>query len=74
MNMVMAEDPAFEPNKRFKLDMFNVVIGNYCAMLPYHFANVPGVVDETAVIGNRYYTLVIIVIILKRTWWNKLEN
>ena len=24
---VIAEDPSFEPNKRFKLDMFNVALG-----------------------------------------------
>ena len=25
--MVMADDPSFVPNKRFKLDMFNVTLG-----------------------------------------------
>jgi Na+/proline symporter len=70
---VMKEDPAFEPNRRFKLDMFNVVLGiiGQCCLtiLPMYLVlwmKLPLLV--TVII------LVIIVLILKRTWWNKLEN
>lgn len=71
--LVVAEDPAFVPNKRFKLDMFNVVIGiigqSCLTILPMYLVlwmKLPLLV--TVII------LVIIVIILKKTWWNKLEN
>jgi solute:Na+ symporter, SSS family len=71
--LVVAEDPAFVPNKRFKLDMFNVVlgiIGQSClTILPMYlilWMKLPLLI--TIVI------LGIIVVILKKTWWNKLEN
>ena len=70
---VMAEDPAFEPNKRFKLDMFNVVLGiiGQCCLtiLPMYLVlwlKLPLLIT----IG----ILLVIILILKRTWWNKLEN
>jgi Na+/proline symporter len=70
---VVKEDPAFEPNRRFKLDMFNVVLGviAQCCLtiLPMYvvlWMKLPLIV--TVII------LIIIVLILKRTWWNKLEN
>jgi Na+/proline symporter len=70
---VMAENPTFEPNRRFKLDMFNVVLGiaAQCCLtiLPMYvvlWLKLPLLVTIAI--------LVIIVLILKRTWWNKLEN
>jgi Na+/proline symporter len=72
-SMVVIEDPDFKPNKRFKLDMFNVVLGiiAQCCLtiLPMYIVlwmKLPLVI--TIVI------LAIIILILKRTWWNKLEN
>ena len=71
--MVVAEDATFQPNKRFKLDMFNVVlgiIGQSClTILPMYlilWMKLPLLI--TIII------LVIIAFILKKTWWNKLEN
>jgi len=71
--MVLKDDPAFQANKNFKLDMFNVVlgiIGQLCmTILPMYVVlsmHLPLVV--TIVI------LSIIVLILKKTWWNKLED
>ena len=71
--MVINENPSFEPNKRFKLDMFNVVLGiiAQCCLtiLPMYvvlWMELPLLV--TVLI------LAIIVIILKKTWWNKLED
>jgi SSS family solute:Na+ symporter len=71
--LVIAEDPSFKPNKRFKLDMFNVVIGiiAQCCLtiLPMYvvlWMKLPLLI--TIII------LIIIIIILKKTWWNKLEN
>jgi len=70
---VMAEDPAFIPNKRFGLDMFNVVLGiiGQCCLtiLPMYIVlwlKLPLLIT----IGM----LVTIILVLKKTWWNKLEN
>jgi Na+/proline symporter len=72
-NLVIVENPSFEPNKRFKLDMFNVVLGiiAQCCLtiLPMYavlWLKLPLLI--TVII------LVIIVLILKKTWWDKLEN
>ena len=71
--LVVAEDPSFKPNRRFKLDMFNVVLGiiaqSCLTILPMFIVlwmKLPLLI--TAVI------LLIIILILKRTWWNKLED
>jgi Na+/proline symporter len=70
---VMTENPNFQPNRRFKLDMFNVVLGiiAQCCLtiLPMYvvlWLKLPLLI--TVLI------LVAIVIILKKTWWNKLED
>jgi solute:Na+ symporter, SSS family len=70
---VIAEDPAFQPNRRFKLDMFNVVLGMIAqcclTILPMYIVlwlKLPLLI--TVII------LIIIVFILKKTWWDKLEN
>jgi len=71
--LVMKEDPGFLANKKFKLDMFNVVLGMIAqcclTILPMYvvlWLKFPLVI--TIII------LAVIVVILKRTWWNKLEN
>ncbi|HRH50407.1 MAG TPA: Na+:solute symporter [Panacibacter sp.] len=71
--MVVADDPFFKANKRFKLDMFNVVLGiiaQCClTLLPMYIVlwlQLPLLI--TVII------LVIIIFILKKTWWNKLED
>ena len=70
---VMREDPSFVPNKQFKLDMFNVVLGiiAQCCLtiLPMYIVlwmKMPLLV--TVIL------LVVTGMILKKTWWNKLEN
>jgi Na+/proline symporter len=70
---VLADEPQFQANKRFKLDMFNVVLGiiaQLClTLLPMYvvlWMKLPFAV--TVII------LVIIIGILKKTWWNKLED
>lgn len=70
---VMLENPAFVPNKRFKLDMFNVVLGviaqSALTILPMYFIlwmKLPLLV--TVLI------LVVIALVLKKTWWDKLED
>ncbi len=71
--IVAAEDPSFQPNKRFRLDMFNVVLGiiaQCClTLLPMYIVlwlKLPLLIT--------ILLLTIIVLILKRTWWDKLEN
>lgn len=71
--MVIAENPSFEPNKRFRLDMFNVVLGiiAQCCLtiLPMYIVlwmKLPLLI--TIII------LLFIVLILKKTWWDKLED
>jgi hypothetical protein len=70
---VVSDNPAFQPNKRFGLDMFNVVLGiiaQLClTVLPMYI-----------VLGIQLPLLVtlvlitIIVLILKKTWWDKLNE
>ncbi len=70
---VVAEQPGFKPNSRFKLDMFNVVLGiiaQLClTILPMYlilWMKLPLMVT--------ILVLAIIIFILKKTWWNKLED
>jgi len=70
---VVSENPGFMPNRRLKLDMFNVVLGiiAQCCLtiLPMYFVlwlKLPLLI--TVVL------LMVIILILKQTWWNKLEN
>jgi len=61
------------PNRRFKLDMFNVVIGiiAQCCLtiLPMYL-----VLWMQLPLLITILILVMIIFILKRTWWNKLED
>lgn len=70
---VLQLDPSFVPNKRFKLDMFNVVLGILAqlllTLLPMYvvmWMKLPLVVTVAL--------LAVIIVILKKTWWNKLED
>jgi Na+/proline symporter len=70
---VMAEDAAFIPNKRFKLDMLNVVLGiiGQCCLtiLPMYvvlWLKLPLLITVAI--------LIVIAVVLKRTWWDNLEN
>jgi solute:Na+ symporter, SSS family len=71
--MVIKDNPAFEANKKFGLDMFNVALGiiaQLCmTLLPMYIVlwmKLPLLV--TIII------LTVIILILKKTWWNKLED
>jgi SSS family solute:Na+ symporter len=72
-NKVMAEDPTFIPNKGFKRDMFNVALGitGQCCLtiLPMYIVlwlKTPLLITVAI--------LATVILILKKTWWNKLEN
>jgi solute:Na+ symporter, SSS family len=70
---VVVEQPAFVPNRNFRLDMFNVVLGivAQCCLtiLPMYI-----VLWLKMPLFVTIAVLAIIVIILKKTWWDKLEN
>ena len=72
-NIVMAEDPSFVPNKNFKLNMFNVVIGTIAQLcltiLPMYL-----ILMQKLPLLVTIALLAVIIIILKRTWWNKLKD
>lgn len=70
---VMANDPAFIPNRNFKVNMFNVVLGTVAQLcltiLPMYLilAQRMPLLVTVALLG-------VIILILKRTWWNKLND
>jgi Na+/proline symporter len=71
--LVIVDDPDFKANKNFRLDMFNVVIGTIAQLcltiLPMY---------AITRMNNQLLVVVVILIaigfILKRTWWDKLED
>jgi Na+/proline symporter len=71
--LVQKENPAFVPNRRFGLDMFNVVIGiiAQCCLtiLPMYL-----VLWMKAPLFITVALLTLIILILKKTWWSRLEN
>lgn len=71
--LVMQENPDFQPNRRFKLDMFNVVLGiiaQLCmTILPMYI-----VLSMHLPLLITVLILLVITLILKRTWWDKLED
>ncbi len=71
--LVQKEQPDFQPNRRFGLDMFNVAIGiiAQCCLtiLPMYL-----VLWMKAPLLVTVVLLIIIIIILKKTWWSRLEN
>lgn len=71
--LVVADDPSFEPNRRFKLDMFNVVLGiiaQCCLTLLPMYIVLWLKLPLLLTVG----ILLVIILILKRTWWDKLED
>jgi Na+/proline symporter len=71
--LVMAEDPSFKANKNFKRDMFNVVVGiiwqTSLVALPIFLVTQ----DMTYIV----YDLVVVVIasvVMKKSWYDKLED
>ncbi len=72
-DLVVADNPSFKANKRFKLDMFNVVLGviaQAClTLLPMYI-----VLWMKLPLLITIVLLVSISFILKKTWWDKLEN
>ncbi len=71
--VVILENKSFEANKRFKLDMFNVVIGMIAQSCLTVFPIYLVLWMKTPLLIT-LLILGITVIILKKSWWNKLED
>ena len=72
-DLALADDPAFQANKNFKLNMFNVVLGviaQLClTILPMYF-----IMMQQLPMLITVAILTVIILILKKTWWNKLND
>jgi solute:Na+ symporter, SSS family len=70
---VRVEDPGFKPNKNFKRDMFNVVIGTIAQIgltaLPIYI-----VLQKGTPIWISALLILVCGFILKKTWWDKLPE
>lgn len=71
--LVIIDDQAFVGNKRFRLDMFNVVLG-IIAQLCLTILPIYLILSMHLPLFVTIIILAIIIIILKRTWWDKLED
>lgn len=71
--LVVADDPDFKANKNFKLDMFNVALG-IIAQLCLTIFPMYLITGMYQPLGITIALLAVIIFILKRTWWNKLED
>ncbi|MFI5138815.1 MAG: sodium:solute symporter family protein [Sphingobacteriales bacterium] len=71
--MVLVDDPSFKPNKNFKLNMFNVVIGTIAqcclTILPMYL-----ILSQKIPLLVTAGILALIAMILKKTWWDKLKD
>ncbi len=70
---VMAEDPDFVPNKNFKKDMFNVLVGTIAqtalVALPIYI-----ILKDALPMGITIGITIVSGLILKKTWWDKLPE
>jgi Na+/proline symporter len=71
--LVLSEDPDFVGNSRFKLDMFNVMLG-IIAQLCLTIFPMYLILGMQQPLWICLLVLGLIVVILKKTWWNKLED
>ena len=71
--IVLSEDPTFSTGNRFRLDALNVVLGiiAQCALTLLPMYIVLWMKLPVAIVS---VILLVIILILKKTWWNKLED
>jgi SSS family solute:Na+ symporter len=71
--LVLADDPTFQPNRNFRLNMFNVALGivaQLClTILPMYL-----LLSQTLPLLVTIGILVVVGSILKKTWWNRLAE
>jgi len=70
---VVAEDPSFVKNTNFKRDMFNVGIGTIGQTALVAFP-IYIVLRQTLPLMVSLVIIAVCILIMKRTWWDKLEN
>jgi Na+/proline symporter len=71
--LVIIDEPDFKENKNFRLDMFNVVIGVIAQLC----LTISPMYLITGMYSSLWITigiLAVIIFVLKRTWWNRLED
>ena len=70
---VRAQDPTFQPNRNFKRNMFNILLGiiaQLClTILPMYL-----LLSQHAPLAVVVVILLIVGFILKKTWWNRLSD
>ncbi len=70
---VQAQDPGFQPNRNFRLNLFNVglgIVAQLClTILPMYL-----ILSQKLPLLITVGILVVVVTILKKTWWNKLSE
>ncbi len=70
---VMAEDPSFVPNQDFKRDMFNIVVGviwqTSMVVIPIYL-----IIEYKVPLFSAIAILVVTSLILKKNWYDKLED
>lgn len=71
--MVLVEEGTFQANKNFKLDMFNVALG-IIAQLCLTIFPMYLITGMYLPLWTTIGILAIVILILKRTWWNRLED
>ncbi|NQT25018.1 Na+:solute symporter [candidate division KSB1 bacterium] len=73
LEKIKAEDPSFEPNKGFKMDMFNIVIGivwqTAIIIVPIYL-----ILKEMWFVGIAAIVVIITSAILKKSWWDRLAD
>jgi len=73
LELVVKDNPSFERNKGFKQDMFNVTLG-IIAQLCMTILPMYAVLSMHQPLIVTIIILTVIVLVLKKTWWNKLED
>ena len=70
-DQVIAENPEFQKNRNFKMDVFNIVLGTIgqtaLVALPIYI-----VLKHGLGIGVNLILIILIAFIMKKTWWDKL--
>ena len=72
-NLVVVENPGFQANENFKLDMFNVVLG-IIAQLCLTIFPMYLITGMYSPLWITIGILTMLTLVLKRTWWNRLED
>jgi hypothetical protein len=71
--LVEAEDPGFKRNRNFKRDMFNITVGTVwqtaLVALPIYF-----VLMQWTAVGVTAAIVAVTMLILKKTWYDRLED